>query len=421
MNIMFGDSTVQLDNVTWWHGLKAPNANNPASTTLPETPIDKPKDSPTQTNSTSSSLTVSNFTASAAAFQTQNNNNASRVAILMFGQSARGESGKLCSPWSMNNQIFLAHNFVQVLTRLQANLTFPLDLFLSTNECGHNENNYENGTQWKDRLVSMYEGWLKPTRLKLDSCLSPPSTHCNFLHVLNLFVSHGGQNVYSAVMMARPDVFINPDGELLLSDLVQQSLTRFVWPHMCEHSAWAQFQCVSDLFFGMPSRYLQGFSHACMGRVGCYPMAYQDKSGWGHVSKPFGVVFDIKSLEGEGGKGVARSGHACFRCLANLQKQNGLNFWQPPTTSRWAGKKFSIFQSLQCHSEQQIRNPDSCAKTCTEFPNRRCRAWTVNKPESPCACELYNFAVELTTVANLNTVRELFHSRLYKIKILNLA
>lgn len=304
------------------------------------------------------------------------------------------------------NFVNLIHTalFVVRCSVLQAKLNLTMDLFLSTNDC--RDPKVPESAQWDHDLLAMFGGWLTPSRLNLDSCASPPSTHCNLLRVLDLLYAHGGSRVYASVVMARPDVYVNPDGELLLVDLVNQSRTGFVWPHMCEPSSWALFQCVSDLFFGMPSHYLPGFNQACLGRAGCYSMAYQDKAGWGHVMKPYGAAFDVQSLESVGGKGVSKSGHACLRCVTNLQK-NDTVFWQPRTATRYPGQQFAKAQSFVCHSEPRLGDPDACAKACADFPNRRCRAWTTRAPTG-CTCELYPFAVAPASAASSDTVRGSF-------------
>jgi len=213
---------------------------------------------------------------------------------------------------------------------------------MSTNDCP--ESNISEHESWNQTLLTMFNGWLKPSRLNIDSCQSPPSTRCNFGRALDLFNAHGGKDVYKSVVMARPDVFIKPDGERLLIDLVNQSMVTFVWPHKCETSSWAAFQLVSDLYFGMPSHYLAGFHSACLGRSGCYSMAYQDKAGWSHVTKPQGAAFDMLSFEGA--KGVAQSGHSCYRCIVNLQK-NATAFWQPESsTLDGSFLKFSLLRAI---------------------------------------------------------------------------
>jgi hypothetical protein len=178
-------------------------------------------------------------------------------------------------------------------------------------------------------------------------------------------------------------------------------MVTFVWPHKCETSSWAAFQLVSDLYFGMPSHYLAGFHSACLGRSGCYSMAYQDKAGWSHVTKPQGAAFDMLSFEGA--KGVAQSGHSCYRCIVNLQK-NATAFWQPESSTRYPGWQFSKVQSLACHNEPLLRHPDACERVCAAYPKNRCRAWTSGTSNS-CTCQLFTFAMALELSGNSDTVR----------------
>lgn len=53
---------------------------------------------------------------------TDTTKNKKRVAILMFGQSARSEHGKTCSPISISKQKLFARNIAHVFSRIQASL-----------------------------------------------------------------------------------------------------------------------------------------------------------------------------------------------------------------------------------------------------------------------------------------------------------
>ena len=287
-------------------------------------------------------------------------NGSARLAVLIFGQSARSSkrmSSNLCSKNARQVQLEAIKTQVALLEKLLSTENeLSIDLFVATNGCGASttkkKKDHLSLTSWASTMRESYGSLLRDASIANCDGQNLPTTRCFLRRGLEML--HKSSSSYAFVLMLRPDLHLRYPGQELVHDLLAVRGTS-AWPFKCEPGAWNQWKCAADTIFSIAGDQFKLFEEYCLGADGCYAELFDASTMDNQTTEERELQYISKERESYGAPlNLKYSGHSCFRCM---QKQVRVRKEEEASIASLAGSRTESARRPQAKQKQVRHDP----------------------------------------------------------------